>query len=61
MLIIKGVYITERALFSLSFEMCGKGNIQAVRVSVVIQQSLMKTLLHGIQQSILPRHSHKTQ
>jgi len=55
------VYITERALFSLSFEMCGKGNIQAVRVSVVIQQSLMKTLLHGIQQSILPRHSHKTQ
>jgi hypothetical protein len=48
MLITKAVYITEPALFSLSSEMCGKGNIRAGRDSAVIQLSLMKILLHGM-------------
>jgi hypothetical protein len=48
MLLTKAVYIREPALFSVSFEMCGKGIIRAGRVSVVTQLSLMKILLHGI-------------
>jgi hypothetical protein len=48
MLIVKAVYITEHSLFSLSFEMCGKGDIRAARVSVLIQLSVMKILLHAV-------------
>jgi len=42
------LYITQPAVFSLSFEMCDKGNIWLGRVSEVIQLSVMKTLLRVI-------------